>query len=73
MDSELLLKFIEYFPDYLSALLHTLLRCFGQPLSKQLYVVHVVSNLQNNHQYSWNKKIIVLLVNNPMLSVDIDN
>ena len=37
MDSELLLKFIEYFPDYLSALLRTLLRFFGQPLSKQLY------------------------------------
>ena len=40
MDSELLtclLKFIEYFPDYLSALSRTLLRFFGQPLSKQLY------------------------------------
>ena len=42
MDSELLpcllLKFIEYFPDYLSALSRTLLRFFGQPLSKQLYI-----------------------------------
>ena len=28
MDSELLLKFIGYFPDYLSALLRTLLRFF---------------------------------------------
>ena len=40
MDSELLtclLKFIEYFPDYLSALLRTILRFFGQPLSKQLH------------------------------------
>ena len=34
-----LLKFIEYFPDYLSALSRTLLRFFGQPLSKQLYTV----------------------------------
>ena len=39
MDSELLLKFIEYFPDYLSALLRTLLRVFGQPLSRQLYII----------------------------------
>ena len=37
MDSELLLKFIGYFPDYLSALSRTLLRFFGQLLSKQLY------------------------------------
>ena len=37
MDSEHLLKFIEYFPDHLSAVSRTLLRCFGQPLSKQLY------------------------------------
>ena len=28
MDSALLLKFIGYFPDYLSALSHTLLRFF---------------------------------------------
>ena len=34
-----LLKFIEYFPDYRSALSRTLLRFFGQPLSKQLYVL----------------------------------
>ena len=38
MDSEHLLKFIEYFPDYLSALSRTLLPFFGQPLSKQLYM-----------------------------------
>ena len=38
MDSELLLKFIGYFPDYLLALSRTLLRFFGQPLSKQLYI-----------------------------------
>ena len=40
MDSELLtclLKFIEYFPDDLAALLRMLLRFFGQPLSKLLY------------------------------------
>ena len=37
MDPELLLRFIGYFPDYLSALSRTLLRFFGQPLSKQLY------------------------------------
>ena len=40
MNSELLtclLKFVEYFPDYLLALSRTLLRFFGQPLSKQLY------------------------------------
>ena len=38
MDSELLLKFIGYFPDYLSALWRTLYSFFGQPLSKQLYM-----------------------------------
>ena len=32
MDFEL--QFIGFFPDYLSALSHTLLRFFGQPLSK---------------------------------------
>ena len=37
MDSELLLKFIGYFPDYLLALSRTLLRFFGLPLSKQLF------------------------------------
>ena len=37
IDSEHLLTFIEYFPDYLSALSRTLLPFFGQPLSKQLY------------------------------------
>ena len=38
MDSELLLKFFGYLPDYLSALSHTLLRIFAQPLSKDLYL-----------------------------------
>ena len=38
MDSDRLLKFIGYSPDYLSALSRTLLRFFGQPLSKQLYI-----------------------------------
>ena len=38
MDSELLLKFIGYFPDYLLVLSHRLLHFFGQPLSKQLYM-----------------------------------
>ena len=37
MDSELLLKFIGYFSDYLLASSRTRLRFFGQPLSKQLY------------------------------------
>ena len=43
MDFELLLKFMVYFPDYLSALSRTLLRFFGQPLSKQLYTSLVVN------------------------------
>ena len=34
MDSELLLKFIGCFPDYLSVLSRALLRFFGQPLMK---------------------------------------
>ena len=39
MESELLLKCIEYFPDYLTALSRTFLRFFfGQPLSKQLNI-----------------------------------
>ena len=38
MDSELLLKFIECFSDYLSALFHTLLLFFGQLFSKQVYM-----------------------------------
>ena len=42
MDSELLLKFIGYFPDYLSALSRTLLRFFGQPLTKQLYIIVII-------------------------------
>ena len=38
--SELSLKFIGYFPDYLFTLSGTLLGFFGQPLSKQLYTKH---------------------------------
>ena len=52
MDSELLtclLKFIEYFPDYLSALPRTLLRFFGQPLSKQLYSLSFFLDFQGGH------------------------
>ena len=48
MDSELLLKVIGYFPDFLSALSRTLLSCFGQPLSKQLYDVKV---LKSTHEF----------------------
>ena len=39
MDSELLLKFIGYFPDYLLTLSRTIYAFFGQPLSKQLYMI----------------------------------
>ena len=60
------LKFIEHFPDYLLALSRTLLRLFGQPLSKQLCncashqhghapwgdTVHVVSLRDNLHVYN---------------------
>ena len=38
MDSELLLKFNGYFPDYFSALSRMPLLFFVQLLSKQLYV-----------------------------------
>ena len=38
MDSERLLKFIGFLPDYHSAFSRTLYNFFGQPLSKQLYV-----------------------------------
>ena len=48
MDSELLLKFIEYFPDYLSALSRTFLHFFGQPLSKQLYTQVVKRKPEKN-------------------------
>ena len=49
MDSELLLKFIGYFLDYLSALSRTRLRFFRQPLSKQLYTLQpYLSLLVNN-------------------------
>ena len=37
IDSEILLKSLGYFPDYLSALLRALLRFFWTNLSKQLY------------------------------------
>ena len=46
MDSELLLKFIGFFPDHLSALSRTLLRFFGQPLSKQLYTTSRTEEVQ---------------------------
>ena len=39
MDPEHLLKFIGYFSDYRSALSRMPLLFFGQPLSKQLYIV----------------------------------
>ena len=50
MDSELLtclfnLKYIEYFPDYLSALSRTLLRCFWTTFVETavcLYVYHQI-------------------------------
>ena len=45
IDSELVLKFIGYFPDYLRALSRTLWRFFGQPLSKQLYVDTVKNDI----------------------------
>ena len=57
MDSELsacLLKFIEYFSDDLSALSRTLLRFFGQPLSKQLYVIGLHAVQFGNN---WMRKI----------------
>ena len=38
MDSELLLKFIGYFADYLSALSRTLFNFLDNLLSKQLYM-----------------------------------
>ena len=46
----LLLKFIGYFPDHLSALSRTLLCFFGQPLSKQLYTDY--SGIQANVHYA---------------------
>ena len=49
MDSGLLLKFIGYFPDYLSALSRTLLHFFGQPSSKQMYTSWV--NAINARKY----------------------
>ena len=52
MDSALLLKFIGYFPDYLSALSRTLLRFFGQPLSKQLYT-HTKTFMPLSAQIQW--------------------
>ena len=50
IDSEPSLKFIGYFPDYLSAFSRTLLRCFGQPLSKQLYTENLVNKNKTKHQ-----------------------
>ena len=43
-----LLKFTEYSPDYLSALSGTLLRFFGQPLSKQLYTLYNSLNIPHS-------------------------
>ena len=53
LDSERLLKFIGYFPDYLSALFRTLLRFFGQPLSKQLF------NLSNGDLFTCGKIMVI--------------
>ena len=53
MDSELLLKFNGYFPDYLSALSHILLRFFGQPLSKQLFTYAEYTKLVNRKSVSF--------------------
>ena len=51
------LKFIEYFPDYLSALSRRLLRFFGQPLSKQLYLYdHKISDV-NHSQSLWTEHV----------------
>ena len=44
MDSEFLLKFIVYFPDYLLAF-------FGQPLSKQLYTAILHTKICNERFY----------------------
>ena len=48
MDSELLLKFIGYFPDYLSALLHTLLWFFWTTFVET--AVNVVFTWSNKSQ-----------------------
>ena len=56
MDSKQLLKFIEYFPNYLLALSHTLLRFFGQPLSKQLYTQTDIPVSSGNIIYSKEKE-----------------
>ena len=44
MESELLLKFIEYFPDYLLALSRTLLRIFFWTtfVETAVYLLHVI-------------------------------
>ena len=57
MDSELLVKFIGYFPDYLSALSGAFLRFFGQPLSKQLYIASVSSERKASFQFFVRAKI----------------
>ena len=46
MDSELLLKFIGYFPDYLSALSRTLLLSFS---ALTLYKPHALEQLTNKN------------------------
>ena len=45
MDSELLLKFIGYFPDYLSELLHMLLRSFWTTFVKTAVEAFVYKGL----------------------------
>ena len=68
MDSELLLTFIRYLPDYLSALSRTLLRFFfffGQPLSKQLYTIMLLTLLTFHHKSNLHCTIKRYLDNNP--------
>ena len=52
MDSELLLKFIGYFPDYLSALSRTLSRLFWTTFVETAVYLCAVSDL-TIHLYKW--------------------
>ena len=61
MDSELLLKFIGYFPDNLSAMSRTLLRFFGQTLSKQLYVYDLSVNVMIDNCWDTTAKAYALI------------
>ena len=58
MDSKLLLKFIGYFPDYLSHCRVRFYAFFGQPLSKQLYTTE--SSCKHSNKFTWitNKEIV---------------